>query len=313
MLDKLNLILEKDRSETNFVRYCKFIRQRIVRDSPAEGENHHILPKSLGKKYLGMTDKDLNDSSNLIRLTHREHFIAHLILWKAFPGKEMSYAFHRLAFDKEKGRGVLSSRQFCVLMSELRKSYEGESNPFFGKHHSEETRKTIRNFLLSDKNSCRGRKRTPDQLAKLREAHVGQVVTKETIAKRIETKLQNGTNVPTEETKRKISDSLAGKTLSEETREKIRRAQTGKTHTEETKAKISMSNKGVAKHTDDSKKRISDSRKGKKASEETRVKIRESVLERSEENRIALKKRWEDPVWRKATKEKMRKAHGGPK
>ena len=39
-------------------------------------EKHHIVPKSLGGS---------NDASNLVKLTAREHFIAHLLLSKMYP------------------------------------------------------------------------------------------------------------------------------------------------------------------------------------------------------------------------------------
>lgn len=44
---------------------------------------HHILPKSLG----GTDEED-----NLVLLTYKEHFIAHKLLTKIFPGKEMKGA-----------------------------------------------------------------------------------------------------------------------------------------------------------------------------------------------------------------------------
>lgn len=50
-------------------------------------ERHHITPKSLG---------GLDECDNLVDLTAREHFIAHLLLTKMFDGldkRKMSYAF----------------------------------------------------------------------------------------------------------------------------------------------------------------------------------------------------------------------------
>lgn len=42
-------------------------------------EKHHILPKSLGGS---------NDSKNLVNLTLREHYIAHLLLFKIYKNTE---------------------------------------------------------------------------------------------------------------------------------------------------------------------------------------------------------------------------------
>lgn len=47
-------------------------------------ENHHIIPKSLG----GTDTKD-----NLVKLSARQHFIAHWMLWKTYDNKPMHDAF----------------------------------------------------------------------------------------------------------------------------------------------------------------------------------------------------------------------------
>lgn len=68
-------------------RYTKFITARIDRDSRIKGQVHHILPASLFPLYS-------KDKQNLILLQDREHYIAHLLLWKALPdSKEMQCAF----------------------------------------------------------------------------------------------------------------------------------------------------------------------------------------------------------------------------
>ena len=60
-------------------RYDKFISWYI--QNPSEKgtytEQHHIVPKSLGGS---------NDSSNLVTLPARAHFLAHFMLWKMYKG-----------------------------------------------------------------------------------------------------------------------------------------------------------------------------------------------------------------------------------
>lgn len=59
-------------------------------------EKHHIIPKSLGGS---------NQKSNLVALSARQHFVAHLLLTKMTEGKERSkmvWALHRMAFSKNK-------------------------------------------------------------------------------------------------------------------------------------------------------------------------------------------------------------------
>ena len=50
-------------------------------------EKHHIIPKWLG----GADTKD-----NLILLTAKEHFIAHMLLWKHYRDRSSALAFHKM-------------------------------------------------------------------------------------------------------------------------------------------------------------------------------------------------------------------------
>ena len=82
-----------------------------------------------------------------------------------------------------------------------------------------------------------------------------------------------------EEVRKKISESLKGKTLSEEVRKKISESLKGKQFSEETRRKLSDANKGKTL-SEESRKKISDARKGKPApnkgipmSEESRKKM----------------------------------------
>lgn len=95
-------------------------------------EAHHIIPKSFGGS---------NKKSNLVLLTPREHFLCHLLLPKMMldPIKagKMVYAFFRMKHKHENSR----------LFDRFRTSYgsltTGENNPFFGRKHTEETKKKI--------------------------------------------------------------------------------------------------------------------------------------------------------------------------
>lgn len=95
-----------------------------------------------------------------------------------------------------------------------------------------------------------------------------------------------GRKVFSDETKKKISDTLkrkkinVGKVVSLETREKMRQARLGKKHSQETKEKMSIAQSGE-KHSqygkpksDATKEKISKKHLGKKLSEETRNKMK---------------------------------------
>jgi hypothetical protein len=83
-------------------------------------EKHHIVPKSMG---------GTNKKENTFFLTAKEHFIAHLLLWKIHNNKQMAFAYYALAYM---GRGykIKSSKTYedCKL---ARRSYIVENNKKF--------------------------------------------------------------------------------------------------------------------------------------------------------------------------------------
>src|SRR5574343_75476 len=75
--------------------YNKLIETRTNRilDKEIYYERHHILPSSLGGD---------NSDKNLIKLTAREHFLAHWLLWRIYRNKKMSDAFWNMCVFKNK-------------------------------------------------------------------------------------------------------------------------------------------------------------------------------------------------------------------
>ena len=70
-------------------------------------ENHHILPKCFG---------GINDESNRVFLTPREHFVAHKLLVYIYEGTKrakMCYALKRMCGNHSKTQDLLmSARMF---------------------------------------------------------------------------------------------------------------------------------------------------------------------------------------------------------
>jgi hypothetical protein len=104
--------------------------------NPATGyvEKHHIIPKSLGGS---------NDSANLVVLTGREHWVAHLLLWKIKPCSKTVFACHRMS-SRCKERGIpriKNSRMYEVIRENHAIAIgkfnsicnKGDKNHFFGK------------------------------------------------------------------------------------------------------------------------------------------------------------------------------------
>lgn len=123
-------LLETEENKIHLRRYKTFIESRPKRDLiKEEGFNiHHIVPRSLGGN---------NKKNNLIKLTIKEHYVAHLILWKC-GYKEMITAFWIMAHKDKK---LLTARQYESLKQNF-SSYI--SKKFLGHKVSKETREKIR-------------------------------------------------------------------------------------------------------------------------------------------------------------------------
>ena len=97
-------------------------------------EKHHIIPKSLG---------GTNDSSNIVCLTYKEHFIAHWLLTKFTHGddkRKMKHALTRMVSKSKFHKGkVVSSWQYALARKARSEAMAG-NNYAVGSNPSEETR-----------------------------------------------------------------------------------------------------------------------------------------------------------------------------
>ena len=171
-------------------------------------ECHHLIPKSEG----GTDDKD-----NLVNLTAREHFIAHLLLAKIYDDYKMWCALNRLVYGHDlKKYNHISSRSYSTLKQNIAiqfsKMYKGKkrpkcaqhgiNNPMFGKHHSEETKAKMRARAT-------GRRHSEETKIKMSKALKGKPSH------------WKGKHL-SEETRKKISEANKGKVKSSEAIEKQR-------------------------------------------------------------------------------------------
>ncbi len=117
----------------NYIKiYTDLITKR--KSVPATGytENHHILPKSLGGR---------DEPNNLVRLTGREHWIAHILLWKIHRCKSTAYAVQMMSMRCEE-RGIpriknsrmyVAARLACIKhLASAGKRRVGKANGSFG-------------------------------------------------------------------------------------------------------------------------------------------------------------------------------------
>lgn len=120
--------------------YSRIYNQLIAaaRMQPPTGytETHHVIPRCMG---------GLNEPSNLVQLTAKQHFVAHHLLFKIHGGLRLAHAWFNMC---RVGRGqdcrLVNARLFerarttrAQLMSEESK---GSKNHFYGKTHSAESR-----------------------------------------------------------------------------------------------------------------------------------------------------------------------------
>ena len=106
-------------------------------------ERHHIIPKCMG----GTNDKD-----NLIDLYAREHFEAHRLLALENPEVQgLTYAWWCMSIQTNaytKERYHITAKEYEeVRIHYIRthsKAMTGEGNPFYGRKHSDKTRKRIK-------------------------------------------------------------------------------------------------------------------------------------------------------------------------
>ena len=90
--------VQNEEQKRHLIRYVNFINSRPERALKQRGfATHHIYPKSLAKKN---NIENYDGDQNLIELTHREHYIAHMILCKC-GFNEMVQAFWFMNHNKK--------------------------------------------------------------------------------------------------------------------------------------------------------------------------------------------------------------------
>jgi hypothetical protein len=188
-------------------------------------ENHHILPKCLGGN---------NKKENLVLLTAKEHFLAHLLLVQMYDGKDkakLSFALFQMCRKNKLHGRIVSSRQFEKAKQIMSENCRGENGSFYGKKHTDEVKELQRQKMLNNNPSKNGVWNKGKKTKPLSEEH--KLKLSESLKGHIQKK----------ETKEKISNSHKGKSKSKEHRLKLSEALKGKKLSDETKLKMSLNRK----------------------------------------------------------------------
>lgn len=135
---------------------------------------------------------------NSIALTPREHYIAHLLLWKTYSGSQ-TFALWSMSNQKS----PISSRLFEEINLEA-KMYISSRNKGF--KHTPETKKLLANLACGNSNRL-GISHTETSKKKMSESHIGKCLSDET--KKKLSALHKGKRKPpfSDEHRRKLSEA----------------------------------------------------------------------------------------------------------
>lgn len=147
--------------------YCALISKRLQNPLTRDDcyvERHHIIPKSEG---------GLDEPDNLVNLTAREHYIAHLLLAKIYNDQKMWCAMNRLLHGNDfKKYNRVSSRMYQTLKEKFRTSLLGHHNGL-GKKRTAESKERIRQAKLGSKNPMYGKKQSEETKLKRSQSLMG--------------------------------------------------------------------------------------------------------------------------------------------
>lgn len=181
----------------------------------ADYERHHIKPRCLG---------GTNDKKNIVRLTYREHFLAHWLLTKMTSGvakQKMHLALARMCHRSGRQTRIIAGWQYALARKANSTGLMGNKH-LLGKRFSKKTRRRMSEVKKGKKFSVSHRK-------KLSSAKMGN-------------KYSLG-HKHSATTRKKIADWHTGRVLSKETKLKIGLANSCIIVSEETRAKMRSSQK----------------------------------------------------------------------
>jgi hypothetical protein len=115
-----------------FQKYKKFLEVCNIKKYSKQLvlHKHHVIPKHLW---------DSIENKEFVRLSVKDHIQAHLLLSKCFEAGTYEHAAN---LRSARILNKKSIRDIKTLKS-ISKTYEGENNPFYGKTHTETTKKIL--------------------------------------------------------------------------------------------------------------------------------------------------------------------------
>lgn len=156
-------------------------------------ETHHILPKAkdLFPEYHNLKTNPWNK----IELTSRQHYLAHLLLWKVYGGSQAK-ALYRMLCGKTENKNRITSKQYEKLKLEehayniaantgdnhwskqegrIHNAKINHPKGMLGKKHSEETRRKMTLMRTGDNNHFKGKQHTDEVKRIISEKNKGRM------------------------------------------------------------------------------------------------------------------------------------------
>ena len=202
-------------------------------------ERHHIVPKSCG---------GANDENNLIDLFAREHFEAHrLLAIENQDNEKLVYAWWCMSTlpGSSKRREDITPNEYEEARISFIKFYSGENHPMYGKHHSEETRKKMKENhadVFGENNPFYGKRHSEEVRNKISESRAGKNTGENNpnygkpmsdkqrakISETLKGKMAGANNPMYGVHRCGVDNPMYGKCQSDETREKMSQSRIGK-------------------------------------------------------------------------------------
>ena len=187
--------------------YNSIVQRAVSRSVDEYTESHHIIPRCMGGS---------DDKFNLVSLTPKEHYVAHHLLTKMYPndrGVHVAFAMmcytrdvyvpprvyesakkshskwmaSRTVTDDTRKKMSESAKARCTLewrakkSIEMSKQFKGAGNPFYGKTHSEESKRKMSEAMkgmgAGANNSFYGKTHSEESRRKISEANMGKTIS----------------------------------------------------------------------------------------------------------------------------------------
>lgn len=118
--------------------YDALMTRASTRKLTCYSELHHIIPRCMNGG---------NESSNIVRLTAKEHYVAHHLLFMIYRTTKLAHAWFSMLRSSPSQKRVFTASQYEAArkahVDALKKSMSGSQNHFYGRRHSAETKKKI--------------------------------------------------------------------------------------------------------------------------------------------------------------------------